>query len=95
MASACRTGLALAKMGRSRRAVPERGNRRCRSPVDSENDRWQCCFCGETADLVGDTLLLTAYRKGHEPFQQLGTHADCLAQRLHQSTPFDAAMFAE
>jgi len=57
----------------------------------------QCAFCGEPVEDALTAVICSA-RLAHEserPTQQLWFHAQCLADRLHASVPFDAEAFTD
>jgi hypothetical protein len=58
-----------------------------------------CCFCGEAIDRGDDDAVQLAisslWHGGNPAVQGCHAHAQCFAERLSPSVPFDAEMFSK
>jgi len=62
-----------------------------RAAAESDVDKYQCCFCGESVDRQGPDVGLLSYTPrfdaGGQQTQNLFCHARCLRNALHPSVP--------
>jgi hypothetical protein len=65
---------------------------------DSNEIKFQCCFCGKTLESDDEAFQLHA-TKGFfavpgEPSQSFWCHGECIKQELHSSVPFEPEVWS-